>query len=605
MILQALMTYYHRKELPPIGFDYQEIPFIIVIDENGCFVNLEDTREKKGSRLRGKPFLIPAGKERSGKNSWQTSNLLWDHFGYVLGYPKDESKEAKERAENQHNVFCDEIRNLINRYPNEIEFKVVLSFLTKKDFSGIINHENWNEIIKIAGCNLSFRIISRPKIVAENPCLLDYVEQNQNISTSEDKDNSDEKILANCLLTGEYTEIARIQPQTPLPTKKSKSTAKLVSFQKNCGYDSYGKEQSYNSPISLKAAGAYGISLNHLLGSKQRTQVGDDSIVFWAEKTDDMEVHIVDIFGEPEKDDPDRNIRAVQRLFNSVKTGSLSDNDNENNKFYILGLSPNVARISIRFWFVTTVRDLSKNLIQHFEDLKLSGPDFLKEHFGINVLIKSTTRSSEKHPYGNYDDLPPRLTGEFVFSALNGTLYPSSLLIQILNRIKAEGEIPPKGDRLHFPRIQVDHCRYSIIKAIINRKTRYSNPSIKEELKMSLDETNKNTGYRLGRLFAALEKIQAEAHPGLNATIRDRYYGAASGTPVTVFPILMRMKNHHISKLENKGRAVNLEKMLAEIIDGISDFPAHLPIDDQGRFAIGYYHQTQKFYQKNTKEGEV
>lgn len=116
-----------------------------------------------------------------------------------------------------------------------------------------------------------------------------------------------------------------------------------------------------------------------------------------------------------------------------------------------------------------------------------------------------------------------------------------------------------------------------------------------------LDLSNANPAYRLGRLFAALEKIQEEASPGLNATIRDRYYGAASSTPVSVFTTLLRLKNHHIGKL-SPGRATQMEKLLGEILGEVSDFPRQLALPDQGRFALGYYHQRQAFFTKSTLE---
>lgn len=167
---------------------------------------------------------------------------------------------------------------------------------------------------------------------------------------------------------------------------------------------------------------------------------------------------------------------------------------------------------------------------------------------------------------------------------LGGLPYPQTLLDAAIRRIRAEHDII--------------YARASLIKACINRRTRFDNPDIKEELKVSLDKANTNIGYRLGRLFATLEKIQSEANPGINATIRDRFYGAASGTPVTVFSNLMRLKNHHLAKLESSGRRIYFERLIAEIMDTIEDFPSHLNLANQGRFAIGYYHQNQSFYTK-------
>jgi CRISPR-associated protein Csd1 len=176
---------------------------------------------------------------------------------------------------------------------------------------------------------------------------------------------------------------------------------------------------------------------------------------------------------------------------------------------------------------------------------------------------------------------------------LSGLPYPETLLAAVLRRVRAEHE--------------VNYARAALIKACINRKARWGNPALKEELHVSLDLTNTNVGYRLGRLFAALEKVQEEASSGLNATIRDRFYGAASSTPVTVFSNLLKLSKHHLAKIENRGRVVNLEKLIGEIadaIDGVVGFPNHLSIADQGRFAIGYYHQKQAFYAKKSEPAQ-
>jgi CRISPR-associated protein Csd1 len=169
-------------------------------------------------------------------------------------------------------------------------------------------------------------------------------------------------------------------------------------------------------------------------------------------------------------------------------------------------------------------------------------------------------------------------------SILAGTTYPLTLLSAAVRRCRAEREIT-------YPRA-------ALIKGVLAREARYYR-KIDKEVGMALDPGNTNVGYRLGRLFATLEKIQEEANPGINATIRERFYGAASSIPVAAFPHLMKLKNHHLAKLENRGRAVNLEKIIGEIVCGIEDFPAHLDLHDQGRFAIGYYHHRQDFFKKH------
>ena len=246
----------------------------------------------------------------------------------------------------------------------------------------------------------------------------------------------------------------------------------------------------------------------------------------------------------------------------------------DNTKFYVLGLSPNAARIAIRFWYAGTVSEVEQNIRQHFEDIAIVHDPHQPEYLSLFRLLVSTALQ------GDSKKIQPNLAGDFMKAILAGTSYPETLLSSAIRRIRAEHE--------------VTYPRASLIKAVLVRKARYKKE--KEVIDMSLDTSNTNAGYRIGRLFAVLEKIHEEAK--INAAIRDRFYGSASSRPATVFPHLMKLKNHHIAKLENRGRAVNLEKIIGEIVDDIQDFPTHLTLDDQGRFAVGYYHQRQDFFKK-------
>jgi len=346
-------------------------------------------------------------------------------------------------------------------------------------------------------------------------------------------------------------------------------------------FGSYGKEQGFNSPIGKRAAFAYTTALNSLLtkGSRQRIQVGDASTVFWADKTHPLESLLADLFDEPPKDDPDRNTEAVKTLYAAPKAGMIPFGEDAT-RFFVLGLSPNASRISIRFWHAGPVSDIAGNIRQHFEDIRIVHPSFKPETPSLFRLLVSLAAQEKS------DNIPPNLAGDVMKAILEGTLYPTTLLQSAVARIRAEQS-----------QKEVTYERASLIKAVLVREARYYNKKAKE-VTVSLDETNNNIGYRLGRLFAVLERAQEAASPDINATIRDRFYGAASSTPVTVFPQLMKLKNHHITKLESKGRAINLEKIIGEIVDDIKDFPGHLSLDDQGRFAVGYYHQRQDFFKK-------
>lgn len=392
-------------------------------------------------------------------------------------------------------------------------------------------------------------------------------------------------------------EVERLHPPIKGVWGAQTSGANIVSFNLPA-FNSWAKEQGANAPIGTRTAFAYTTALNHLLAKdgRNRIQVGDASTVFWADRPSPLEEHFSDIFADPPKDDPARNARALRSLFEAPYQGIAPVMD-EHTRFFVLGLSPNAARIAIRFWHVGTVAGLAKSIQQHFHDLEIVRPAFETPFLSVGRLLVAIATQGESK------NIPPSLGGEVMQAILAGRPYPSTLLQGAVRRIRAEqAKRDPRTGRL----VQnVTHARAALIKACLNRQQRLVGTTEKE-VTVSLDYGNTNSGYRLGRLFAVLEKVQEEANPGLNATIRERFYGAASSTPVAVFSNLMKLKNHHLAKLENPGRRVNLERLISEIVGGISDFPNHLRLADQGRFAIGYYHQRQTLFSKSTeaKQGD-
>lgn len=576
MILQALHDYYGRKSADPEsglaqpGFEWKEIPFIIEIDARGNPIQIEDTREGDGKKKRARSFLVPQGVK---KTSGVAANLLWDNAAYVLGV---DTKGKPKRVEEQRQAFIAKIESLPIPAKNDTGVQAVLNFLRQASAGTLSQYVEWTEIVETAP-NLTFRLQGDVDLVCQRPAALEGIR-----STGQDTID----VNGLCLVTGESVEIERLHTAIKGVWGAQTSGANIVSFNLDA-FNSYGKTQGANAPVSKQAAFSYTTALNHLLrkDSPQRLQVGDTSVVFWADRPTEWETGIVDIFGEPTKDDPDCNVRAVTNLYSAIDHGLL-ENVTGQTRFFALGLAPNAARIAIRFWQHGTVAEMAGRIKLHFDDLIIERSPRDPLYLSLFRLLVSVATQ------GKADNIPPNLGGELLRSILAGLPYPQTLLAAAVRRIRAEHE--------------VTYVRAALIKACINRATRYLNPNIKEELRMSLDEANMNTGYRLGRLFAVLEKIQEEANPGINATIRDRFYGAASSTPVTVFSILLKLKNHHLSKLENRGRAVNFEKRVGEIMEGLSDFPAQLPLTDQGRFAIGYYHQRQDFFKKtesNSPEG--
>ncbi len=579
MILQALAEYYERKAadsnsgLAPEGFERKALDFLVVITQQAEFVGLHDLRERDGARLKGKEFLLPRSCKRSGSRAYEKVFLLWDHIGYLFQHSGSDSTKDIEKAHNQHAAWIRMLQNLPEMLKTDAGVAAMLAFYDLDGIEKVKSDPLWPECENSVPCNMAFKLADDDTPVPCRPIVKEYVRSQVSATTDEA-----DAVVGRCLVTGEVGPIARTHGQTSI----NKDTKSLVAFQRQSGYDSYGKEQCFNAPISKRAEFAYTTGLNTLLKSRsQRVSVGDASVVFWASRDSRLEHAMADFFSEPQKDDPDRNTRAVAELLNSVRSG-IYIKEEQDTRFHVLGLAPNSARISVRFWHVGSVPEMAAHFARHFEDIQIvHGPKEPDTLSLFRLLVGTATQ-------GKSENIPPNLAGETMRSILAGLPYPQTLLQAAIRRNRAEQNVP--------------YARAALIKACINRGARFTNPNQQEELKMSLDEHNKNAGYRLGRLFAVLEKIQSESHPGINATIRDRFYGAASSTPVTVFANLIKLSNHHLAKLEHPGRKVQFERLITEIMCDINDFPSHLTIEDQGRFHIGYYHQRQHFYTKQDKQ---
>lgn len=568
MILQALNEYYDRKAadpdsgIAPEGFEYKEIPFVLVLDTDGNLVNIEDTRQTINKKIRAKSFLVPQGEKRAANI---TANMLWDNTEYVFGIPV---KGRPDRVVLQHQSFIENISSL--ELKNEIGIQAVLKFLTEKPGSKLDNSEHADEI-KSGSPFMTFRLNTDIELVCQRKQVIEKLTRKDSTQTE----------FGFCLIRGESDTPARLQPAIKGVRGTNTTGGNIVSFNL-AAFNSFNKEQGANAPMGEKASFSYTTALNHLLGkdSVQKLQVGDATTVFWSDKKSHLEDDFGALFDEPDKDNPDKLTDKVKALLKAVDTGSLPPEDNEN-RFFILGLSPNSARISVRFWHTGTVAEFSRKIANHFHDLEIVHAPHQRDHLSIWWLLRSIAA------LGKSDNIPPNLTGDWMRTILNGNAYPETLFQSAIRRIHAER--------------QVSYERAAIIKACLNRKSRF-HIQPEKEITVSLDKDNTNPGYRIGRLFAVLEKIQEEASPGINSTIRDRYYSAASGTPASVFPILFRMKNHHLGKLE-KGREIYFEKLTGEVVSDIAanGFPPQLSLADQGRFAIGYYHQRQAFFTKSDK----
>jgi CRISPR-associated protein Csd1 len=568
MILQALNAYYLRRQrspdpqdrLPAFGLEEKEIPFVIEIDGEGRLVQLADTRTVEGKKKIGQRFLVPKAIK---KTSGVAANLLWDTAEYVLGV---DTKGKPERVAEQHKAYRARVEGLPELVLNDPGIKAVLAFLDDVPLAQLELSGGWNDIIA-TNPFLTFRLHGDLDLVCQRPAIA---------AASVTMNDAADGI---CLIDGKEAPIERLHPSIKNVWGAQTSGANIVSFNL-VAFNSYGKEQGANAPIGKPAAFAYTTALNHLLArdSRQRTQVGDASTVFWAEEAHDLESMVPDLFGEPPKDDPNRGTEALKALYQAAHSGQFACG-NGATRFHVLALAPNAARIAIRFWETASAQEIVRRITLHFDDIHIVGAPHDPEHLSLFRLLTAVA------VLGEAKRIPPNLGGDIMRSIVEGRPYPSTLLTLAVQRIRAE-QHPTR-------------TRAAIIKAVLNRQIRRANATAshpEKEFHPMLDTSNK--AYRLGRLFATLEKIQEEASPGLNATIRDRYYNAASSTPVAVFSTLLRLKNHHLGKLP-KGRAVQMEKLTGEILSELNDFPRNLRLPDQGRFALGYYHQRQAFFTKS------
>ena len=395
-----------------------------------------------------------------------------------------------------------------------------------------------------------------------------------------------------CLVTGEEGPVARIHPKIKGVARSQKAGATIVGFNE-AAYESYGKKQSYNAPVSENVSFRYVTALNALLDgpmrSKHCTTLGDTTVAFWTEKptpTEDIFLRFVSE-GSATLDDQlvqDEGLRQKLLAFlEALREGQEAyteiEDSPETTAFFMLGLAPNAARISVRFFHRGTLSALLDNIRRHHRDVRIApqpaagrrpaDPEFPP----VWLLLRQTARDPK--------EIPPVLSGPLLRAIITGSRYPEGLYAAVLRRIRADAT--------------VNYARSCVIKGYLNR-------NLKREVSMSIDSERSDPAYRLGRLFAALEKTQKDAlGENLNKTIRDSFYSGASSTPGTIFPRILRTYQHHLSKLEG-GHRVNREKLIQEILAPIGAFPTHLSLPDQGLFAIGYYHQIREFY---TKPGDA
>ena len=561
MILKALCDYYNSlpKELKvPSGCEYKEIEYIIVIDKNGEFIRIESKRIDKKQCAK---FIVPKGVGRS-RNI--VANTLWDNAKYVLGIG-DENGICNDK-------FIEIIKQLASEHLENQSIQAVKKFYDKPQAQIILKISTdplYSEVEKNTSASISFQLSGKNEIVAEMAELFPLQSEGAN------------ELEGICLITGEKGPIVRVTTGTSIPGN-SPNTA-LVGMQTSSGYDSYGKKQAYNAPISVKAEFEYTSALKKLLAkdSANKYMVGNRTYLFWGTGNSDAVKETESCFsflinGTQKTNDQDADLYKVQKLFKAIWSGEIKTGLDD--KFFILGLAPNAGRIAIVEWAEMSLKEFAGKILQHFDDMVIvdNRPENKqKSYFGIYSMISAVALE------GKVSNSLPNLSEALFKSILSGTAYPYMLYTSDLQRIRA--------DQL------ITITRAAILKAYINRINKL-NINIKPLTEM-LDKTNDNPGYLCGRLVAVLEKIQSDVKSG--DSIRTRYMSAASSTPSSVFPAMLNLTVHHSEKLSD-GARIYYEQLKQEIIEKLSaaGFPAQLNLNDQGRFFVGYYHQRADLYTK-------
>jgi CRISPR-associated protein Csd1 len=569
MIFQSLIALYDRlgSAVPPYGFSVEDIGFFIIIDKAGNLIGEpEDLRTQiKANTYDFRTSIAPYTNQVNvrANAAATTPNFMVDKADYIFGMSGNSTKEV------HHESF----KKLIDEVCGESRDEGVVAvraFLSGWNPEDSIALREWKEISGDHGKWVAFRLQGDSRFVHERSEVA--------------------KLWSDFIAKEEFSRgvsfldggIHNLQPQ--YAQFKFGSGASLVSFNE-VAYESYGKKKGGNAPISVEAEFKSSSALKFLLRSKtQRIRIGDATTVFWAERPSSVETFFGQVMN-PSVEDQAAAI-PVQKFLEAVRQGSLPNEleADKNLKFYILGLSLNKARLALRFWHVCSVGELMGRFRDHFNNLEMEGSDRDILFPGVWHLLKETARETK--------DISPVLGGALTRAILTGARYPQNLYQGVLGRVRAEQAKKHPSTGKSVP--NVNYLRASILKAVLHRNH-------KKEVPMSLDTERREVSYLLGRLFAVLEKAQLDALGKVNSTIKDRFFSAASATPASVFPRLLRLSQHHIEKAEY---GYTSDRRISEIMEHINAFPAHMNLQDQGLFAIAYYQQKNALYRKNETKNE-
>lgn len=585
-ILSALTKLYDRMqeigEASAPGYSTERISFALVLDADGTPLRLADKRSHAGRTPAPVPMSVPAG----GRTSGIKPNLLWDKTAYVFGVVGvEEEGEDGERllAPGQGKRTAQEHAKFVEAHAVLLEGQTDPGLLALRRFLDRWRPEMYGELGFPAEA-LDQNIVFEFDEGAGSGFIHDRPAAVQLVTPPADAERG------LCLVTGEEAPIERLHQKIKGVMGAQSSGASLVSFN-NDAYESFGKAQGENAPVSQRAAFAYGTALNALLArdSTRHLRIGDSTVVFWAEADNPDTANAVEFcmsgaFNPPPDDDAE--LARLRAAIVDVATGRPAAPEfDPATRVYILGLAPNAARLSVRFWHPGTFGDFARHVARFWQDLRIEPAPWKGPPAAWALLYETAIRVGGKP---KAETIPPLMGGQLMRAVLTGQPLPRTLLCAVTARVRADGEINGR--------------RAAICKAVINSNLRPAHDQAaigratpEEKIPVSLDPDNTNPAYRLGRLFAVLERAQSAALPGLNATIKDRYFAAASATPARVFPLLIKNATHHLALLKkgvNGGLGHWLEKELGAIWLGLeADMPRSLRLEDQGRFIAGYYHQ--------------
>lgn len=570
-ILQALDSYYHRLEgVAEPGRSPEKFGWCIVIGRDGAIVDVEDCHDVSGKKPRVRLYMVPAAVKRTVGIS---PNFLWDKSAYVLG----RTAGATKRTAQEHAAF---VSMHVERLADQDDHGLV----ALRRFLEAWRPQDFDEIAKFAlemlDANFMFRLDGEREFLHDRPAA-------RALASKFSAEKEDRNIF--CLVNGQTGPVARLHPTIKGVEGAQTAGAALVSFNLDA-FTSLGKTQGANAPTSEAAAFRYGAALNHLLTrdgpNRIRRPIGDATVVFWADASDAKSAEEADewfgtVFSGDISDEGEaEKIRVeLEALAQGKKLSDVRKTIHPGTRFHVLGLSPNAARLSVRYWLTDDLDHFAQLVAVHHADLRIEPAPF---GWGVapsvNRLLVRTTALQEK-----FENIPRLLAGEVMRAILSGNRYPQSLLATAIIRIRA-GDDPLSG------------WHAAVIRAVLNRDHRIG--LNKEHVPMSLAPDEPNTAYQLGRLFAVLESAQRMALGQVNATIRDRYFGAASATPASVFPLLLRGAQNHLGKLRKSGKGGWVEREIENILDKLSlNLPRALPLAEQGRFVVGYYHQRKGQFQ--------